>query len=166
MKVTLEVAVAFIFLVIAAFLAGAIWKAAHDDSLVIDAFSVPPDLAAKGLTGEVVASLLDDRLSSMELHSRAIRTANSLRGNWSSDIKVQIPATGISIGDAYRFLAVWLGNRTEVSGDLWHDGNDLIFALRVGDAPAQRFRAPVADLDALVGRAARYVYEETQPSRK
>ena len=41
----------------------AVWDAAHDDGLVIEAFSVPPDLAARGLTGEVIASQLLANLS-------------------------------------------------------------------------------------------------------
>lgn len=165
LRVALEIAAAFIFLVIAAFLAGAIWKAAHDDALVIDAFDVPPDLAAKGLTGEVLASQLEDQLAARDLHSRARRVANRVRNNWGSDIKVQIPATGISIGEIYRFLAAWLGHRTEITGDFWHDGNDLVFAVRVDEAPAKHFRAPAARLDALITQAADYVYDQTANQR-
>ena len=161
MKVALEVAVAFIFLVIAAFLAGAIWKATQDDALVIEAFDVPPDLVTRGLSGEVVASQLQDRLSAMHLHSSTTRAANK----WRSDIRVQIPATGISIGEAYRFLAAWLGNRTEISGDLWHDGGDRVLAVRVEEAPAKRFRAPAGSLDALIMRAADFVYGQTPATR-
>ena len=45
MKVAFEVAVAFIVLAVAVFIAAAIWNAAHDDGLVIEAFQVPPVFA-------------------------------------------------------------------------------------------------------------------------
>lgn len=162
MKVVLEVAAAFIVLAIAAFLAGAIWKAAHDDSIVIEAFAVPPDLAAKGLTGDVVASQFEDRLSWMDRQAAKSRAHHTNTAN--NEIKVQIPNTGISIGDAYRFLAAWLGDQTRVSGELWHDGSDLVLAVRVDNGPAKRFRAQSAtgNLDELVNRAAEYVYGQAQ----
>jgi len=43
----------------------ALWSAAHDSGLVIEAFSVPSDLAARGLTGQVVASQMLDKLAAM-----------------------------------------------------------------------------------------------------
>lgn len=162
MKVVLEVAAAFIVLAIAAFLAGAVWKAAHDDSIVIEAFAVPSDLAAKGLTGEVVASQVEDRLSWMDRQAAKSRAHHTNTAN--NEIKVQIPNTGVSIGDAYRFLAAWLGDQTRVSGELWHDGSDLVLAVRVEGEPPMRFRtqAETGDLDNLVNRAAEYVYRQAQ----
>lgn len=162
MKVVLEVAAALIVVAIVGFFVGAIWKAAHDDSIVIEAFAVPPDLATKGLTGEVVASLVEDRLSWMDQQAAKARAHHT--NNANNDIKVQIPNTGISIGQAYRVLAAWLGDQTHVSGEIWHDGNDLVLAVQVDETPAKRFRMPAAtgDLDALVNRAAEYVYGQAQ----
>lgn len=163
MKVVLEAAVALVVLTAVGLLAGATWEAVHDDSIVIDAFAVPPDLAAKGLTGEVVASLFEDRLSWMDLQAKKARSHHT--SNTNNEIKVQIPNTGISIGQAYRVLAGWLGDQTHVSGDIWHDGNDLVFAVQVDNIPAKRFRTPArtGDLDTLVNRAAEYVYRQAQP---
>ena len=61
-KITFEITIAFIGLAFATFIGAAIWNAAHDRGLVIEAFQVPNDMADRGLTGEVVASQLLDRL--------------------------------------------------------------------------------------------------------
>jgi hypothetical protein len=45
-------------LVLAAAVGRLVWDASRADGLVIEAFSVPPALAADGLTGEVVAAQL------------------------------------------------------------------------------------------------------------
>src|SRR5471032_1692835 len=54
-KMALEIGVGLVVLVFAGWLAAMIWNATQDRDLVIEAFSVPPDLAARGLTGAVVA---------------------------------------------------------------------------------------------------------------
>src|SRR5690348_10482938 len=61
MKLVFDSAVALVVIVIAAVIVAALWNAGHRKGLVIEAFSVPPDLAAKGLTGEVVAGKVLDR---------------------------------------------------------------------------------------------------------
>src|ERR1700753_33711 len=66
LKLAFEFAVAAIIVVLVVVIASAFWSAAHDDGLVIEAFKVPPDLAAKGLTGDVVAGQLLDRLIDMQ----------------------------------------------------------------------------------------------------
>src|SRR5579871_6967718 len=52
MSGALQTMLATIALLIIVALAAAIWSALNDRGLVVEAFSVPPDLAAKGLTGE------------------------------------------------------------------------------------------------------------------
>src|SRR5882724_6028214 len=47
---------------IVAALAGALWSAIGAEGVVIEAFSVPPDLEEQGLTGQVLATKLLDRL--------------------------------------------------------------------------------------------------------
>src|SRR5215469_7029709 len=99
MKLAFEVAVAFIVLAIAFGIGAALWSAAHDDSLVIEAFSVPPDMATRGLTGQAVAAQFQDKLVAMQNSTKSARPADSYASNWGSDIKVEIPNTGISISE-------------------------------------------------------------------
>ncbi|HWA31402.1 MAG TPA: hypothetical protein VG867_09895, partial [Rhizomicrobium sp.] len=50
-----EIVLGLLILLIFAGVASAIWSAAHDNGLVIESFSVPPDFAQRGLNGQVVA---------------------------------------------------------------------------------------------------------------
>ena len=96
-----------------------VWGAAHANGLVIRAFSVPPDLAARGLTGEVVASkMLDEICVAQTLFNTVAQDPAVLANNWGNDIKVEIPETGISLGEVYRFLREWLGHETMVGGEI------------------------------------------------
>src|SRR6202030_3533494 len=102
MKIAFEIALAFIIFAIAGLVASAIWAAAHNDGLVIGAFNVPADMAAKGLTRQVIATQVQDRIAFIQSHADTLRAASTFRNNWGDDIKVQIPDTGVSIGEAYR----------------------------------------------------------------
>jgi len=147
-----------------AFAIGAVlWSAARDRSLVIEAFSAPPDLEAQGLGGEVLASLLLDKLSTMDAQTDSLRSHASLRNDWSGDIKVQIPDTGVSIGQLERGLRSWLGQQTRVEGSVFHRGDQLALTVRTESGNAQEFSGAPAALDRLLQQAAEAVYGATQP---
>ncbi|MEJ1967129.1 MAG: hypothetical protein WDN03_00620 [Rhizomicrobium sp.] len=165
MKLAFEFVVALMVVAIGTALAAAVWNAAHDNGLVIEAFSVPPDLANRGLTGEVVAGKVLDRLSALQEQTQSNRAASSYVNNWGNDIKVQIPETGVSIGQLYRYLAAWLGNETHISGEIYRDAVGLAVTARVGGQPGETLHGNDAALDVLIGRAAEAVYGSTQPYR-
>jgi tetratricopeptide (TPR) repeat protein len=165
MKATFEIALALIFVAIVALFAAELWSAAHDDGAVIESFSVPPDLAAKGLTGEVVASKMLDRLSVMQSMTNSTREGSSYANNWGNDIKVQIPDTGVSIGEINRFLHDWLGHQTKITGDVYRTTSGIAVVARAGGVATPAFKGTEADLDSLIDRAARDVYRVTQPYR-
>ncbi|HEY2068987.1 MAG TPA: hypothetical protein VGG48_05490 [Rhizomicrobium sp.] len=144
-------------------IAAAIWSAARDDSVVIDAFAVPPDLAQKGLTGDVAASELLDRLASLQARIDSSRAASTYAG--SGGLKVEIPDTGVSIGEAYRYLAGWLGNQTHISGEIYRNEKGIVLTTRVGANAGAKFAGPESDLDTLIDRAAENIYRQTQPFR-
>src|ERR1700742_4308097 len=91
LKLGFEMAVAFIVIAIAIGFGFEIWSAMHADGLVIDAFTVPPAMADKGLTGQVVASKLLDRLTVLQSETQSSRAASSFSNDWTNDIKVEIP---------------------------------------------------------------------------
>lgn len=66
LKVGLQLFVIVVATAIGIVVARMAWGAAHDNGLVIEAFSVPPDFVQRGLTGRVLASRLQDRLSALE----------------------------------------------------------------------------------------------------
>ena len=165
LKLSLELAAAVIFISIVVAIGAAIWMASHDDGLVIDAFKVPPDMAAKGLTGDVVASQLLDRLTQMQAETDSSRAPDTYASDWASGIKVYIPNTGISVGDAYRYLAGWLGHQTHISGEVYHTANGIVVTTRVGGDAGVSFAGREADISKLMQRAAESVYHITQPYR-
>ncbi len=107
-----------VFLVFAA-LASAVYQASQADGLVIEAFSVPPFLADKGLTGPVLAAKLLDRLTALQDATDSARAASSFKNDWTSDIKVEIPQTGVSLGQLVTYLHGWLGREVHLSGELY-----------------------------------------------
>lgn len=165
MKLAFEFAAAFILLAAAIFLAGAIWAASHDKSLVIEAFDVPPDLIERGLSGQVIAARIEDRLSWMQAHTVTSRPASTYRHDWGDDIHVQIPETGISVGELYRYLVGWLGSQTHISGAIWRTPGGIALATRAGTYPAPTLYGAETDLDSLLVRAAEQIYRQTQPYR-
>jgi tetratricopeptide (TPR) repeat protein len=164
LKLTLEVGLAVAAVALASFLGAAVWNAAHADGLVIESFSVPPELAARGLTGEVVASEMLDDLSEMNA-TPSNRAPQSYANNWSDDLKVEIPDTGISIGQAYRFLKAWLGHESHISGEVWRTETGLAITARITGSSAATVTGSSADVGVLVQKAAEDIYSRTQPYR-
>ncbi len=164
MKFAFELSVALVLVGVVIALGAAVWTAAHDNGLVIEAFSVPPDLNARGLSGEVVASHLLDKLTRMQDETNSIRPADTYRDNWGDDIKVEIPDTGISIGELYRYLRHWLGHETHITGEVYRSPSGIAVTARAGGA-GTTFAGKESDLDALLQKAAESVYAQTQPYR-
>lgn len=164
MKFAFELLVALVLLAIVAALASAMWSAGRDNGLVIDAFSVPPDLAQSGLRGEVIATQLLDKLTRMQDETNSIRPAGTYRNNWGDDIKVEIPDTGISIGELNRYLHRWLGRETHITGEIYHTSAGIAVTARAQGA-GETFTGKETDLDSLLQKAAEAIYSQTQPYR-
>ena len=161
-----EIVLGLVILLIFVGIASAVWSAAHDNGLVIESFSVPTDMTNRGLTGEVVAARLLDKLSGLQAKTVSSRAASSYANDWGKDIKVQIPETGVSIGQLDGYLRGWLGNETHISGELYRDATgNLILTARVGSDAGPVFVGKEADLDKLLQKAAESVYQRTQPYR-
>ncbi len=165
LKLGFELALAAIFTAVVLILAGAVWSAAHEDGLVIEAFSVPPDLANTGLTGQAVAAKLQDKLSAMQAATGSARPAESYSNNWGNDIKVEIPDTGVSIGEVYRYLVDRFGHQTHITGEIYRVKDRIAVTARSGGDPGATVSGAEADIDALMQQAAEKIYERTQPYR-
>jgi len=165
MKLAFEFAAALIVLAIVAAVSAAVWSAAHDNSLVIEAFTVPPDMANRGLSGQAVASQLLDRLSAMQDATESARPANSYANNWGDDIKVQIPDTGVSVGEVYRILVRWLGHQMHVTGEVYRTTRGIAISLRATGTSGATIRGNEENFDQLMQQAADAIYVRTQPYR-
>jgi hypothetical protein len=139
-----------------------VWDAARDHSLVLDAFSVPPDQAQHGLTGQVIAKQALDRLSDMQPNTWSARPANSYSNNWGEDLRVEIPSTGVTFGELRRFLREALGHEIHISGELTDSAAGITLTIRAGEK-GKSFPAEEKDLERLVQQAAEFAYVQTQP---
>jgi len=165
MKVTFEITAAFVGIAIVISICAALWAAAHDDSLIIESFSVPPDMANRGLTGEAVAAQLQDRIAAMQAATDSARPPTSYSSNWGNDIKVQIPDTGVSIGEFYRILTLWLGHQTRITGEVFRTDKGIAITARAGGDGGATNQGPDSDFDVILQRAAESVFAQTQPYR-
>ncbi len=98
----------------------ALWNASRADGLIVDAFSVPPSFEQKGVGGDVVASDITGRLSDIRARANAnsYSFSRDVTNDRSNAIKVEIPDTGISIAEAWRYMRSWLGHERHVTGNL------------------------------------------------
>ena len=164
-KMALEISVGLLMLMLVAGISLMVWKAAHSEEVIIESFSVPPDMAARGITGQVVASQLLDKLTLMQNETITSRPGQAYAGGWGDDIKVEIPDTGVSVGEAYRFLKNWLGHDTRIGGEVIRTATGIAITARSGSDGGASFAGSENDLDALVQKAAEHVYRGTQPYR-
>jgi tetratricopeptide (TPR) repeat protein len=139
--------------------------AARADALIVQSFQVPPSLAAQGLSGQVVATEVLDKLADMQGQSESMRAASSYDNNWGDDLKIDIPNTGATADQLWKLLRGWLGKETRISGEIIRTPEGLALTARAGSKPGQRFVSKSGNLDELVTKAAELIYRETQPYR-
>jgi tetratricopeptide (TPR) repeat protein len=133
--------------------------------VVVELFEAPPALAARGMTGKVVASGLLDELNSLQAATRTTTAKRSLANAWASDVKLALPEAGISIGELSRLLKARFGHDLHIDGDLV-ETDDGGFALSVrGDGVSpMTFTGGASQLSKLTRQAAEHVYAQAQPA--
>jgi tetratricopeptide (TPR) repeat protein len=163
--VLLRVATAVVGIAFAAGLSYMVWDAAHSTGLIVEPFAVPSDMAAKGLSGQVAASQMLDKLTVMQDATDSVRPPQSYENNWGGNLKVEIPETGVSIGELQNFLKGWLGHDTHITGEVWRTQTGIAVTARESGEGGATFTGPESDLDGLMQKAAEHVYSITQPYR-
>jgi hypothetical protein len=135
-------------------------------SVVIEPFESPPVLAARGMTGKVVASGLLDELTRIQdaIQGSAAQFKRRLSNAWTNDVKVAVPETGISIGEISRLLQARFGHHLHIGGSLVQTTSGGLALSVSGDkVVAKTFTGGAEELDKLVVDAAEYVYAQSQP---
>jgi tetratricopeptide (TPR) repeat protein len=160
-----NISVAFIALIVAVIVGGLVWTAARENGLVVEAFAVPPDMQARGLSGQTVASQLLDRIMDLEAASASTRPASSFTNNWGDDIKIEIPSTGVSIGEARRMMIMWLGNETHITGEVYRTPDGIALATRASGQSGSLVTGAETAFPTLLQQAAEAIFQETQPYR-
>ncbi|MBV8682580.1 MAG: tetratricopeptide repeat protein [Caulobacteraceae bacterium] len=134
-------------------------------SVVVEAFKSPSALAGRGLTGDVVAENVLDALQKMQEATRIADKGMTTRGAWDSDVRIEVPETGVSIGEINRLLHERFGHDLHIGGELVQTATgDLALTVRGDGVPAATFTGEGGDLQKLTQRAAEYVYGRSQPS--
>ncbi|HEX3846226.1 MAG TPA: hypothetical protein VHV81_02515 [Steroidobacteraceae bacterium] len=146
-------------------LLGMAWKAHENHGLIINAFAVPPELAAEGLTGGVIAQRFLDRLNALQAATESDRPATTFQNNWGEEIKLEIPETGLKLAELEKFLRDRLGNASYVNGEVYKSEKGFALTARLGDMPPRTFEGGRGDIDSLEQQAAEAVYRFSQPYR-
>lgn len=142
-----------------------LWSASQAKGMVVDAFSVPPSMEQRGLTGAVVASELLDKATALEVNTQSARAASSYENSWSDTNGVQVPYTGLSLGQLRREARAWLGSETHLKGDVVQLGGDRVaISFRAGKASG-RVEGTNAEFDKLLQETALKIFALTQPYR-
>jgi hypothetical protein len=164
--VLLRVGTALVGFAIAATFGAMVWSASRSNELLVEPFSVPPDLAQKGLTGEVVAAKILDRLVTMQAQTSSTRAPASYANSWDQrGIRLDIPETGMSLAELDNFLREKLGHIVHVGGEIVHTASGLSLTVRTGGEGASSITGSESDLDILVQRSAESVFGLSQPFR-
>ena len=142
-----------------------VWSASRTTGLVIQPFSVPPELVEDGLDGRAVAALFQDELVRLDKANNASGPTSSFRNDWSGAVSVEVEAGGLSLTDAYTALTRWLGQETFIGGGLSRTTDGLELVVRSSDGTAVSVQGPADQPEALMIKAAERVYEQTQPYR-
>ena len=144
-------------------LAVMLYDAFTSRSVVVNAFKAPAALAGRGLTGDVVASGVLDALQKLQQATRGSTKSLKTKSAWSSDVKIEVPETGVSIGEINRLLHERFGHDLHIDGDLVQtETGGLALTVRGDGVPAVTFQG-AGELDKLTTQAAEYVYGRSQP---
>lgn len=139
-------------------------SAASSRTVVVDAFDAPPALAERGLSGTVVAGGVLDALTVIQTALRSTAAKRQISSAWTGDIAVQVPSTGLSIGEIDRLLHQLLSDDTHVGGDLVQGADGALFLTVRGQGVVPRtFTGQAETLPALTVQAAEYVYGTAEP---
>ena len=119
-----------------------LYDAVTSRSVVVEAFDAPPALAPKGVNGKVIAGGVVDALQTLANATRTTEKALATHNAWSSDIQVEVPETGVSIGQIDRLLHQRLGRDLYIGGDLVQtDSGGMALTVRGDDVPPRPFPA-------------------------
>ena len=85
---------------------------------MIEPFDIAPNVAAEVPSGKIVAAGLLDVLTRIQAASRASIEHRKLSNAWTNEISIEVPETGISIGQLERTIKTRFGHDQHIDGDL------------------------------------------------
>jgi tetratricopeptide (TPR) repeat protein len=138
--------------------------AVHSRSVVIDPFEIAPNIAPQVPSGKIVAAGLLDVLTRIQEANRSSAEHRSLSNAWTNDIAIEVPETGISIGQFERILKTRFGHDQHIEGDLVQtEKGGLAVTVRGSGILPKTFTDEGRNLDKLLTQAGEYAYGQSQP---
>ena len=148
-------------------LVGTMVRDAMDDhGLVIESFSAPPELAARGLTGQVLAQDVLGRVAAIRriANDNSITVTDDVRTDGADSLKVEIPETGVSLGDVETWLHRKLGHAKRLTGAVSQDAaGNVAIELQLSGADPITAEGPAANLAGLLQQAAEHAFAAFDP---
>src|SRR6187402_3187135 len=165
LRIAFQLLLALIFTALGVGLVVMIHDAFTSRSVVIDPFTAPPALAARGLSGQVVGAGVLDRLTQLQASTRSTSSKRHVSNAWTGEIRLEVPETGISIGEIDRLLKARFGQDIHIEGDLVQTlSGGLALTVRGSGLLPKTFEGGAADLEKLTGQAAEYIYAQSEPA--
>ncbi len=165
LRVGLRLFVILIATVIGIFAAVLVHDAITSRNVVIEPFDLSPSLAARFLSGKIVAAGILDELKRLQAATQGSTQKALLTSAWDRDIKIDVVETGLSIGEISRTLRERFGHDVRINGDLVETpAQELALTLRGTGVVPKTFVGGAAELPKLTRAAAEYVYAELRPA--
>ncbi len=163
-RIGLHAVLALVALGIAIGAAIMIHDAVRSRSVVIDAFDISPNVAAQVPSGKIVAAGLLDVLTRIQSATRSGAEHRALSSAWTNDIAIDVPETGISIGQLERTMKARFGHDRHIDGDLAQsESGGLALTVRGTGILPKTFIGESRHLDKLLTEAGEYAYGQSQP---
>ena len=166
MKGAMQIMLVAVGALIVVAIGAAVWNAGRASGLVVDAFSAPPDFESRGMGGDVIAGDVTDRIAAIRATALGVTFSSSgdVNKDRSKDIKVEIPETGVSISEAWRYLRSWLGHERHLTGSLRELGQGQIaLAVSLDGVDTITESGSSSELAKLEQKAAEDVFGEFDP---
>jgi tetratricopeptide (TPR) repeat protein len=163
-RIGLHAVIALVAIGVAIGAAIMIHDALRSRSVVIDAFDIAPNVAAQVPSGKIVAAGLLDVLTRIQAATRSRAEHRSLASAWTNDIAIDVPETGISIGQLQRTMKARFGRDQHIDGDLAQsESGGLALTVRGTGILPKTFIGEARHLDKLLTEAGEYAYGQSQP---
>lgn len=141
-----------------------VWTAAHSRAVVVDPFDSPYGLTRRGHTGQVIARGVADVVSTIGADARNSAENRAVALNWTRDVAVVVPSTGVSIGEIDKLLRGWFGKETHIGGAVTvSPQGEVSLTIRADGVRGRTFVGPESEMPRLITEAAEYIYGRFEP---
>jgi tetratricopeptide (TPR) repeat protein len=157
-----------VLLIVLLALLGFAWMlsdAVSSRQVVIAPFDIGPGLATRDVSGKIVAAGVLDELIRLQAATRSSTQKTKLANAWEGEIKIEVPQTGLSIGEITRALRERFGHDIQIDGDLMETpAQGLALTVRGSGVAPKTFTGNSTQLEKLTQDASEYIYGQSRPA--